>query len=303
LDPDARRRSRGAQRQNARRRARRQRVAIVGALAAAATIGAFLAWRAAVGRETRTQGAPRQAQATVSGEESHQSPETPRRLLRGYTIVIDPGHNGGNALHGAEVNKLVDAGTLFKPCDAVGTSTDEGFSEAEYNLDVARRLARRLRRDGGEVVLTRTTNTGWGPCITRRAAIGNRAAADAAISIHADGGPPAGRGFHVIYPPSLPGLTDDIAKQSRRLALCVRSSFSRGTGMPYATYVGRKGLDARSDLGGLNLSDVPKVFIETGNMRNAVDASLLTTPRFREREARALERGLEAFLVARQGRC
>ena len=269
----------------------------------AAMIGAFLAWRAAVGRETRTQAAPRQAQGSVSDEESHQSPETKRLLLRGYTIVVDPGHNGGNARHAAEVNRLVDAGTLFKPCDAVGTSTDDGFSEAAYNLDLARRLARRLRQDGGEVVLTRTTNTGWGPCITRRAAIGNRAAADVAISIHADGGPPAGRGFHVIYPPSLPGLTDDIAKQSRRLGLCVRSLFSKGTGMPYATYVGRKGLDVRSDLGGLNLSDVPKVFIETGNMRNAVDASLLTTPRFRQREARALERGLEAFLVARQGRC
>ena len=54
---------------------------------------------------------------------------------------------------------------------------------------------------------------------------------------------------------------------------------------------------ARSDLGGLNLSDVPKVFIETGNMRNATDARLLVTPSFRQRAARALARGLERFVL------
>ena len=69
-----------------------------------------------------------------------------------------------------------------------------------------------------------------------------------------------------------------------------------GTGEPYADYVGRGGLDVRSDLGGLNLSDVPKVLIETGNMRNAVDAARLESPAYRQREAAALARGLETFL-------
>ena len=130
-------------------------------------------------------------------------------------------------------------------------------------------------RSGANVVLTRRSNAGWGPCITERAAIGNRAHADAAVSIHADGGPPSGRGFHVIYPSSIRGLTDDIAKPSRCLALAMRHAYRAGTGLPYATYLGGNGLSARSDLGGLNLSDVPKVFVETGNMRNRSDAPLL----------------------------
>src|SRR5215210_7717325 len=120
--------------------------------------------------------------------------------LAGKTVTIDPGHNGGNAAHAAQIARLVDAGTLRKACDTVGASTDDGYSEHAYNLDVALRLARVLRAQGARVVLTRTNDTGWGPCITRRAAIGNRARADAAISIHADGGPATGRGFHVIYP-------------------------------------------------------------------------------------------------------
>jgi N-acetylmuramoyl-L-alanine amidase len=216
--------------------------------------------------------------------------------LHGKTIVIDPGHNGRNWAHTAEIGRLVDAGTLRKACDTTGTATADGYSEAAYNLDVARRLARLLRAAGARVVLTRTSNDGWGPCITTRAAIGNRAHADAAISIHADGGPVGGRGFHVIYPPPIAGLTDDIAAEARRLALAVRAAFRAGTGEPYATYTGRNGLDVRSDLGGLNLSDVPKVFVETGNMRSPLDARRLESPAYRRREAEALARGLEAFL-------
>ena len=219
--------------------------------------------------------------------------------LAGKTVAIDPGHNGGNAAHAREIARLVNAGTLRKACDTVGAETASGYAEAAYNFDVSVRLARILRREGARVVLTRRTNTGWGPCITERAAIGNRAHADAAISIHADGGPSSGRGFHVIYPPSIAGLTDDIAARSRQLALDIRAAFRRGTGEPYATYVGRDGLDVRSDLGGLNLSDVPKVLVETGNMRNSADAARLESARYREREAHALARGLASFLRQR----
>jgi N-acetylmuramoyl-L-alanine amidase len=208
--------------------------------------------------------------------------------LHGQTIVIDPGHNGANWSHPSEINRLVDAGGFQKACDTTGTSTNDGYSEASYNFDVATRLARILRAAGARVVLTRASNTGWGPCINERAAIGNRAHADAAISIHADGGPSGGRGFHVIYKPG--------AAQSHRLARAIRAAFRSGTGEPYSNYVGQDGLDVRSDLGGLNLSDVPKVFIETGNMRNAVDAKRLESADYRRREAVALERGLEAFL-------
>src|SRR5919198_5705902 len=93
--------------------------------------------------------------------------------LAGKTIVIDPGHNGGNYAHPREIDRLVDAGTLRKPCDTTGTATASGYTEAAYNFDVAMRLRAILRRAGARVALTRTTNSGVGPCITRRAEIGN----------------------------------------------------------------------------------------------------------------------------------
>lgn len=218
--------------------------------------------------------------------------------LAGKVVVIDPGHNPGNFLHPDEINRLVDAGTLRKACDTTGTATKDGYREADYTWDVAVRLRAILRARGATVVLARKgkTNPAWGPCITRRAEIGNEANADVAISIHADGGPESGRGFHVAYAPSIAGLTDDIAKPSKRLAVVLRDVYRRETGLPTATYLGGDGLSVRSDFGGLNLSDVPKVLFESANMRNATDVALLVQPAFRQRIARALADGLQAYL-------
>jgi N-acetylmuramoyl-L-alanine amidase len=227
--------------------------------------------------------------ATLQDGFGYYGRQTFRELpLLGKTIAVDPGHNGANWAHPAAINRLVDAGGFRKACDTTGTSTRDGYSETAYTLDVATRLARILRHAGARVVLTRTSNEGVGPCIDERAAIGNRAHADAAISIHADGGPPSGRGFDVIYKPNAP--------ESRSLALAVRQAFAVITNEPYSNYIGRDGLQVRSDLGGLNLSVVPKVLIETANMRNADDARLLESAAYRQREAVALARGLESFL-------
>jgi N-acetylmuramoyl-L-alanine amidase len=218
-----------------------------------------------------------------------------RLPLSGKTVAIDPGHNPNNWKHLAEIDTPVPAGGFRKACDTTGTESADGYTEAAFNFDVATRLARMLKAAGARVVLTRTAQTPWGPCINERAAIGNRAHANAAVSIHADGGPEDGRGFDVIYPPNT-GFTRRIAGASKRLALDLRNAFATDTGMPPATYVGHDGLDARTDLGGLNLSTVPKVFVEAGNMRNPTDAHLLESPTFRQRAARALALGLETFL-------
>jgi N-acetylmuramoyl-L-alanine amidase len=215
--------------------------------------------------------------------------------LRGKTIAIDAGHNGGNYAHTSEISRPIFIGTQTRACDTTGTETNDGYSEAAYNLDVALRLRDVLQAAGANVVMTRTTNDGWGPCIDERAAIGNRANADAAISIHADGGPAGGRGFHVLLPAFVAGYTDDIYSASHALGVDMRDAFL-ATGMPTSTYYASQGLAERSDLGGLNLSNVPKVFVETGNMRNATDAALLESPTFRQSEAQALAAGLDRFL-------
>lgn len=217
--------------------------------------------------------------------------------LAGRTVVLDPGHNGANAAHPQRINRQVSVGRgMRKACDTTGTATDSGYAESAFTFVVASEVAQILRRRGARVVLTRSDDAGVGPCITRRARIGNREEADAAVSIHADGGPSDGRGFHVIRPTLIDGLTDDIHADSRRLGRVLRAAYEQRTGLPRATYVGGDGLVARGDLGGLRLSDVPKVFIETANMRNATDARKVSSSRFRKRIARGIAEGIIRFL-------
>lgn len=207
--------------------------------------------------------------------------------LAGMTVNIDPGHNPGNAAHAAQVGRIVHQGPIRKPCDTAGASTNAGYPEWKFTLQLSTRVARRLRAQGARVTFTQALGRpAWGPCITQRAALGNRA--DVAISIHADGAPSRERGFHVIRPGFVPGYTGDIVRRSGALSVQVRNALRATRGIPTSTYLGRDGIDTRTDLGGLTLSNVPKVFVEHGNMRNAADARLLASPREQERMAAAL---------------
>ena len=147
-------------------------------------------------------------------------------------------------------------------------------------------------------MLTRTSNTGVGPCVTERAAIGNEVHANAAVSIHADGGTPGGRGFAILEPVA-DGINDAIVAPSAILGADLRAAFEKGTGEPVSSYDGVNGIQPRDDLAGINLSTIPKVFIECANMRNAADAVLVTSLRWQALAARAIAAGLASFLVAR----
>ncbi|QKW31990.1 N-acetylmuramoyl-L-alanine amidase [Nocardiopsis flavescens] len=217
--------------------------------------------------------------------------------LHDRVVVIDPGHNGGNAEASSEINRLVPAGPQQKACDTVGAETGSGYPEHLFNWELSLLVKERLEADGATVILTREDDEGVGPCINERAEIGNEADADAALSIHADGGPETGRGFHVIVPGEVEGYTEEIVEPSRELAEDLRREYREGTDIPYADYLAQDGLDERTDLGGLNMSTVPKVFLEAGNMRNPEDAALLEDPQWRERAANSIARALAVYLL------
>ena len=221
--------------------------------------------------------------------------------LAGRTVVVDPGHNPHNNRHVDEISHLVDIGTGKKRCDTTGTSTDHGYPEAEFTLDVSRRVRTLLERRGATVRLTQDGDRPWGPCIDGRARIGNRNHADAVVSVHADGAPAGARGFHVILPAVVhEGAADTrrIAQPSRQLGEALVEDYRKATGFGPAPYAGGgDGLDVRDDLGGLNLSTVPKVFIECGNMRDPQDAAHLTDPGWRARAADGVAQGIADFLT------
>jgi N-acetylmuramoyl-L-alanine amidase len=219
--------------------------------------------------------------------------------LAGRLVVLDPGHQLGNARHPRHINRLVSAGGFRKPCNTTGTSTAGGYPEATFTWKVTRLVQRRLERLGARVVLTRTTNSrdDWGPCVDVRGRAGNRVGADLKLSVHADGSFAAGaRGFHVIAPTDRRPWTDDIFRASRRLAKEMRAAL-RARGFHRANYIaGGDGLDFRSDLGTLNLSDIPTVMVELGNMRHHGEARRMTSYRGRQAYAAALTRAVREFV-------
>lgn len=218
--------------------------------------------------------------------------------LAGRTIVLDPGHQLGNARFPSRINRLVPAGGFRKPCNTTGTSTNGGYPEATFTWRVARLLRDRLEERGARVVLTRSSNSRdkWGPCVDRRGRAGNRIGADLKLSLHGDGSYSGGPGFHVIAPADRRPWTHDIHRPSLRLAKVTRARL-RAAGLPVAGYIaGGDGLDVRSDLGTLNLSDVPTVMVELGNMRHPADARRMTTRQGQARYARALAAAAVRYL-------
>ncbi|WP_189872285.1 N-acetylmuramoyl-L-alanine amidase [Streptomyces bluensis] len=239
---------------------------------------------------------------SASDPSSSSSPSVPAASgpLSGKVVVIDPGHNPGNFQHTTEINRKVDIGTNRKECDTTGTSTNSGYTEADFTLDVARRARKILEEQGATVKFTQDGNRPWGPCVDERARIGNEAHADAVVSVHADGSGAGNRGFHVILPGAVhEGAADTrpIVAPSRDLGERVAGRFVRNTGSAPSNYIGDgTGLVTRKDLGGLNLSTVPKVFIECGNMRDSKDAALLTSGAWRQKAAQGISEGIVSFV-------
>ncbi|MEU0017136.1 N-acetylmuramoyl-L-alanine amidase [Streptomyces rochei] len=238
---------------------------------------------------------------TASASASKPAPAAPAKgPLKGKVVVIDPGHNPGNFQHPSDINRKVNVGTHWKECDTTGTATEAGWPEAKFTLDVAHRLRTLLEAQGATVRLTQDGDRPFGPCVDERARIGNEAKADAAVSIHADGSGAGNRGFHVILPGSVhDGEADTraIVAPSAELGERIAGNFVRATGSAPSNYVGGgTGLVTRTDLGGLNLSTVPKVFIECGNMRDDKDASLLTSNDWRQKAAQGMSEGIVSFL-------
>ncbi|MBT2390806.1 N-acetylmuramoyl-L-alanine amidase [Streptomyces sp. ISL-1] len=221
--------------------------------------------------------------------------------LAGKVVVVDPGHNPGNFRHTSEINELVDIGTNRKECDTTGTATNDGYTEAEFTFDVSQRLRALLEKQGATVKFTHANDRPFGPCVDERARVGNKAGAAAVVSVHADGSAVGNRGFHVILPALVKGGAADTAKivgPSRDLGERIAGKFVRATGSAPSNYVGGgTGLDVRKDLGGLNLSTVPKVFIECGNMRDPKDAALLKSSSWREKAAQGIADGIGSYLL------
>jgi N-acetylmuramoyl-L-alanine amidase len=219
----------------------------------------------------------------------------PALPLAGIVIAVDPGHNGGNASHPAYINRRVFIGNGWKACNTAGTATPGGYAEHRFNFAVALRVKARLQALGATVYLTRSSDTGVGPCVDVRGKFGAKVHATLMVSIHGNGAPSADHGFFVMRPGLVPGYTNDILAASSRLATAVKAGLL-GAHVPIANYYTPTGIKTRTDFGGFNMSDVPVVMLELGNMKNAGDARRMTSAAGRDVYAAGIAAGIRRYL-------
>ena len=84
-----------------------------------------------------------------------------------------------------------------------------------------------------------------------------------------------------------------MIKPSVRFGHDVHLAMRRHTRIMISDYYGHDGYFFRNDLAGLNLTTMPKVLIECGNMNNRTDARMLSSRKVQ----RAIARGLEAAII------
>ena len=218
------------------------------------------------------------------------------------TIVLDAGHGG------------VDPGAL----------TADGLAEKVVTLDVARRVAEKLRGGLFRVVMTRTSDETVS--LRERTRRARAAEGDVFVSIHVNSIPrPDRRGIETYYL----GPTDDPA--IRRLASAENSSSGYSLadfrGLLEGVYVGVRQAESRrlaesvqgelvsslrkvvpevGDRGVksapfvvLIASEMPGILAEVSSVSHAEEARLLRDEAFREAIADALARGVRAYADAR----
>jgi N-acetylmuramoyl-L-alanine amidase len=216
--------------------------------------------------------------------------------IAGMAVFLDPGHN---AVNDASTSGQVNNGRGgTKLCNTSGTATDSGYPEHVFTWEVVQLIADSLNQAGVRTQLSRDNDSSAGPCVDQRAALANAMHPDAIVSIHADGGPPSGRGFHVNY--SSPPLNDSQQGPTIQLAHTMRDALV-AAGLQPATYIGSDGLYPRDDLAGLNLTQYPAVLVELGNMKNADEAARMQSADGRAGYAAAVTQGITAYLTSKAG--
>jgi N-acetylmuramoyl-L-alanine amidase len=211
--------------------------------------------------------------------------------IAGMTVFLDPGHNGAN--DGSITRQVSNGRGGTKECQTTGTTTASGYPEHSFNWEVVLGIRAQLTQYGVRTAMSRGNDNALGPCVDQRAAMATALRPDAIVSIHADGGPPEGSGFHVNY--SNPPLNAAQAGPAVRFAQIMRDQLV-AAGLQPSTYRGTDGLYGRADLAGLNLAQYPSILIEMGNMKNAGEAAVMESAAGRARYAGAVVNGIAAYL-------
>ena len=242
---------------------------------------------------------PEAAEASPSpaAEQTKQPTETPKAdapekktqtssgKLAGKIICIDPGHTTAKS---SKKEPMAPNSSEMKAAIVSGTS-GKTMTEEQLVLKVGLKLQKALEAKGVDVVMTRTTSDA---SITNidRAEIANKAGADLAIRIHADGIEDSSvKGMSMLVPGDKYIKDAGLVSASRRAGEIVLAEAVKTTGAK------NRGISVRNDMTGFNWSEVPVILIEMGFMTNAEEDKLLCTEDYQDKIVEGIVNGLEKY--------
>ncbi|MGJ9385855.1 N-acetylmuramoyl-L-alanine amidase [Salipaludibacillus sp. CF4.18] len=179
-------------------------------------------------------------------------------LLRGYTIVVDPGHGAHDS--GAAAN---------------------GIKEKDVVLDIGLRLEKKLKSSGANVVMTRRTDVFL--TLSERVQVAEKANADTFISVHANANNSEKANgidtFH--YGKYSKTESEELAKSIQKRLIYDTEATDRGTPV--------------GNFHVIRESRMPSVLVETGFITNKAEAEKFKTSAYKESVAEAVYQGIIDF--------
>jgi len=227
------------------------------------------------------------------------------RLVRDVVVVIDPGHGGKDP----------------------GASGIRGAQEKNVVLAIAKKLSREINREPGfKAILTRNQDRYIG--LRERLTLAHKYKADMFVAIHADAYRHNRARGASVYALSERGATSEAARWLAQKEN--ESEFVGGLDLGDKDYLVRSvlidlsqthaigvslqmGSDILNEIGRftelhhtkveqaafvvLKSPDIPSLLVETGFLSNALEEKKLTNPRYQNRIALAVKRGIKQYFV------
>lgn len=192
-------------------------------------------------------------------------PTTPRDVM----VVIDAGHGGKDP----------------------GAKAVDGTYEKNYNIDVARRLDKKLKELGFSTIMTREEDIYT--TLQERTDAANWNYADFFISIHFNAYMNKAKGIETLYYPNTP--TEAYSINNKDIASIFQEEILKALKRP------SRGVISRPDLFVLNKTKMPAMLMELGFLTNKEELSFIKKESYRENAANALATSLLRYYKEIQG--